>query len=279
MASELGAANYDETVDRNGKMGSRTGVKLSDKWSDEMNHTPNNIEEIAAVIDYIEEHLMEERLDLEGIAAAFNYSRYHLHRMFASVTGFPMHTYLMRRRLTEAARMLVFSKEPVLEIALASGYETQRSFSRAFQKYFKHSPSQYRKKGDFFPLQLKYDTSRREKLRGDRILEVAMTEAKTISIVGFCGSTKGGFSVIGRCWRRLHAKKGRISGRADEEFLIGVNDYSYYPCQGMDKVFRYIAGAEVAEEHTVPRGMQEFTLPAVMLCFPSAEGMRTAFSR
>lgn len=171
MASELGAANYDETVDRNGKMGSRTGVKLSNKWSDEMNHTPNNIEEIAAVIEYIEEHLMEERLDLESIAAAFNYSRYHLHRMFASVTGFPMHTYLMRRRLTEAARMLVFSKEPVLEIALASGYETQRSFSRAFQKYFKHSPSQYRKKGDFFPLQLKYDTSRREKLRGDRILE------------------------------------------------------------------------------------------------------------
>lgn len=166
MASELGVANYDETVNRNGKMGSRTGVKLSGKWSDEMNHTPNNIEEIAAVIDYIEEHLMEERLDLESIAAAFNYSRYHLHRMFASVTGFPMHTYLMRRRLTEAARRLVFSEEPVLEIALASGYETQRSFSRAFQKYFKHSPSQYRKKGDFFPLQLKYDTSRREKLRG-----------------------------------------------------------------------------------------------------------------
>ena len=43
MASELGVANYDETVNRNGKMGSRTGVKLSGKWSDEMNHTPNNI--------------------------------------------------------------------------------------------------------------------------------------------------------------------------------------------------------------------------------------------
>ena len=135
MASELEAANYDEAADRNGKMGSRMG----DKWSDKMNHTPTNIEEIAAVIDYIEEHLMEERLDLESIAVAFNYSRYHLHRMFASVTGFPMHTYLMRRRLTEAARMLVFSEQPVLEIALASGYETQRSFSRAFQKYFKHA--------------------------------------------------------------------------------------------------------------------------------------------
>ena len=52
----------------------RWGSRMDDKWSDKMNHTPTNIEEIAAVIDYIEEHLMEERLDLESIAVAFNYS-------------------------------------------------------------------------------------------------------------------------------------------------------------------------------------------------------------
>ena len=56
------------------------------------NHKRNNIEEIAAVIDYIEEHLMEEKMDLESIASIFHYSRYHLHRMFASVAGFPLHT-------------------------------------------------------------------------------------------------------------------------------------------------------------------------------------------
>ena len=65
------------------------------------NHKRNNIEEIAAVIDYIEEHLMEEKMDLESIASIFHYSRYHLHRMFASVAGFPLHTYLTRRRLRQ----------------------------------------------------------------------------------------------------------------------------------------------------------------------------------
>lgn len=226
------------------------------------NHKRNNMEEIAAVIDYIEEHLMEEKMDLESIASIFHYSRYHLHRMFASVAGFPLHTYLTRRRLTEAARLLVWTDRPVLEIALASGYETQRSFSRAFQKYFQHSPSRYRKKGDFFPLQLKYDVFRREKLRGDRILTVTMREAKELSVVGYCSSTKGGFAGIGRCWRRFHAKKDRISGCTNEEFLIGINDYSYYPCKGLDQVFRYIAGAEVMQEYTAPKGMQKFTLPA-----------------
>ena len=34
------------------------------------NHKRNNIEEIAAVIDYIEEHLMEEKMDLESIPSA-----------------------------------------------------------------------------------------------------------------------------------------------------------------------------------------------------------------
>ena len=226
------------------------------------NHKRNNIEQIAAVIDYIEEHLMEEKMDLESIASIFHYSRYHLHRMFASVAGFPLHTYLTRRRLTEAARLLVWTDRPVLEIALASGYETQRSFSRAFQKYFQHSPSRYRKKGDFFPLQLKYDVFRREKLRGDRIITVTMREAKELSVVGYCSSTKGGFAGIGRCWRRFHAKKDRISGCTNKEFLIGINDYSYYPCKGLDQVFRYIAGAEVMQEYTAPKGMQKFTLPA-----------------
>ena len=82
------------------------------------------------------------------------------------------------------------------------------------------------------------------------------------SVVGYCSSTKGGFAGIGRCWRRFHAKKDRISGCTNKEFLIGINDYSYYPCKGLDQVFRYIAGAEVMQEYTAPKGMQKFTLPA-----------------
>ena len=105
------------------------------------------------------------------------------------------------------------------------------------------------------------------KTAGDRILEVAMTEAKTISIVGCCGSTKGGFSVIGRCWRRLHAKKDRISGRTDEEFLIGVNDYSYYPCQGLDKVFPVYCGSRGSPKNTrFPKGMRGIYIPGRPLC-------------
>ena len=75
-----------------------------------------NIENITAVIDYVEDHLTE-KLDLDRIAEAVHYSKYHLHRMFADTVGLTVHDYIQRRRLTEAAKLLVFSDKPILEIA------------------------------------------------------------------------------------------------------------------------------------------------------------------
>jgi len=43
------------------------------------------------------------------------------------------HAYLQRRRLTEAAKLLVFSNTSILEIALISGYESQQAFTERFK--------------------------------------------------------------------------------------------------------------------------------------------------
>lgn len=42
---------------------------------------PGNIKNVMEAIDYIESHL-HEKLDLETVAGAVHYSKYHLHRMF-----------------------------------------------------------------------------------------------------------------------------------------------------------------------------------------------------
>ena len=82
-----------------------------------------NLETIQDIVFYMEGHL-EERLDLDSLCRVAGYSRYHLSRMFSAVAGFSVHTYIRRRRLTEAARLLVFTDKPVMEIALLAGYET-----------------------------------------------------------------------------------------------------------------------------------------------------------
>lgn len=116
---------------------------------------PGNIKNVTAAIDYIESHL-HEKPNLDTIAEALHYSKYHLHRLFTGTVGLTIQTYAQRRRLTEAAKLLVFSDRPILEIALAVGYESQQSFTDSFRARYKKAPNQYREEEAFYPLQLRY---------------------------------------------------------------------------------------------------------------------------
>lgn len=51
---------------------------------------------IEAVIDYIESHL-DGKLELETVAEAVHYSKYHLHRLFTETVGMTIHDYVQRR--------------------------------------------------------------------------------------------------------------------------------------------------------------------------------------
>ena len=115
----------------------------------------NHIMNIETVIDYIESHL-DEKLDLEKVSEAVHYSKYHLHRMFTNTVGMTIHDYVQRRQLTEAAKLLVFSSKPIIEVAYFCGYESQQAFSTAFKSMYKVPPAQYRDKGNFYPLQLQF---------------------------------------------------------------------------------------------------------------------------
>lgn len=118
----------------------------------------NNTDIILKVIDFIEEHLTaEENLDLDKIADSANYSKYHLHRMFSNIVGCTMHQYIQKRRLTEAARQLIYTSRSIIDISLTAGYETQQSFTLAFKRLYEESPQAYRKRQEFLPIQLRFE--------------------------------------------------------------------------------------------------------------------------
>ena len=118
-----------------------------------------NIANIEKVIDYIESNL-SSKLDLENISEAVHYSKYHLHRLFSETVGMTIHDYVGRRQLTEAAKLLVFSDRPIIEIAFICGYESQQAFSSAFKSMYKIPPAQYRENREFYPLQLRFTLHR-----------------------------------------------------------------------------------------------------------------------
>ncbi|WP_028042239.1 GNAT family N-acetyltransferase [Candidatus Stoquefichus massiliensis] len=115
----------------------------------------NQLDTIMIVIQYIEDHLTE-KLSLTTIAYKVGYSKYHLHRMFLDRVGLSIHHYVQRRKLTEAAKRLVFTQLSIIEIALIAGYESQQAFTSVFKQMYKQSPLEYRIKEEFYPLQLPF---------------------------------------------------------------------------------------------------------------------------
>ncbi|MBP1761372.1 MAG: hypothetical protein H6Q64_914 [Firmicutes bacterium] len=115
-----------------------------------------HISKVATAVDYIEANLTK-KLDLDMIAEAVHYSKYHLHRMFTKTVRMTIHDYLQRRQLTEAAKLLVFSNKSIMEIALLSGYESQQAFTNIFTAMYKQSPHKYRENEKFYPLQLRFE--------------------------------------------------------------------------------------------------------------------------
>lgn len=115
-----------------------------------------HIQNTIMAIDYIEAHLYE-KLDLEKVASAVHYSKHHLHRMFTNTVGLTIHEYIRRRKLTEAAKLLVFSNKTIMHIALTAGYESQQAFTNAFTTMYKMPPSKYRDHEVFYPLQSRFE--------------------------------------------------------------------------------------------------------------------------
>ena len=75
------------------------------------------IENILMAIDYIEANLTE-KIDLDMVAEAVHYSKYHLHRMFSKTLGMTLHDY-QRQQIME----LGFAEA---ELLVEFGYPTQR---------------------------------------------------------------------------------------------------------------------------------------------------------
>ena len=114
-----------------------------------------SLKTVISAIVYIENHL-NVNLDLDIVAKAVHYSKYHLHRMFSDAVGLTIHDYVQRRQITEASKLLGFSEKSILDIALLAGYESQQAFTTIFKALYKQSPNQFRENEEFYPLQLEF---------------------------------------------------------------------------------------------------------------------------
>ncbi|MFC5650652.1 helix-turn-helix domain-containing protein [Paenibacillus solisilvae] len=101
------------------------------------------VKAVQNAIDYMEEHLYEH-VELEQIAAAAYMSVPSMYRIFYALTGHPLKEYIRKRRTSQAAIMLRQSKLPVVDIAVACGFESYQAFTKSFKKLVGLTPGSYR---------------------------------------------------------------------------------------------------------------------------------------
>ncbi len=189
------------------------------------------IEDIAAVISHIEAHL-NERLDLDAVANAAGYSKYHLHRLFTCTAGLTPHDYIQRRRLTEAARGLVFSEKPIIEIALTAGYESRQAFTSVFRSMYKQTPLEYRQNQFFYPLQLALTLNLNPSVPGAAMEKVSYAALADISDwMNFITLVIDGFPCLDEASHleqvRQHMQKRQALIMRDGSSIIGAAAFLY----------------------------------------------------
>ncbi|WGD29792.1 AraC family transcriptional regulator [Ancylobacter sp. WKF20] len=95
------------------------------------------------VAAYVEEHLGTS-ITLADMANAAGLSRMHFAAQFRVLTGLRPHEYLLRQRIERAQQMLVETRDPLVEIALAVGFQTQAHFTTVFRRFVGDTPYQWR---------------------------------------------------------------------------------------------------------------------------------------
>ena len=117
-------------------------------------NTMESLELLARALEYMEEHLQEE-LRTEDVASACFCSKSTLEKLFRYVNHLSVREYLIRRRITLAARELWENPDSgIMDVALEYGYNSHEAFTRAFKQIWNCKPSEFRERhrcSELFP--------------------------------------------------------------------------------------------------------------------------------
>lgn len=92
------------------------------------------------LLDWIDNNL-DSRLDIGTVARRAGYSKWHLQRLFKEHTGYPLAEYIRAQKLQKSVERLAHSDEPILNVAIALGFDSQQSFNRSFKRQFGQAPA------------------------------------------------------------------------------------------------------------------------------------------
>jgi AraC-like DNA-binding protein len=99
---------------------------------------------IKGLIDYMDKNYMNP-ITMEQLAEAFDLSKFYISHLFKEATRFTVFEYLLNRRIMEAKKLLEYTDQSIVHIALNCGFNNLQHFYRIFKRQVKATPLQYRR--------------------------------------------------------------------------------------------------------------------------------------
>ncbi len=143
----LKPTKYDELVEVFSKIKKELDKELESKTIQDPEETTaefSGIHEkiITVVKEYVEEHYCDAKL--EKAAELVHLSEFYLSKLFKRKTGENFSDYVISVKMKKAAQLLREIDYKTYEVGHMVGYDSPKTFSRAFKNYFGKSPKEFR---------------------------------------------------------------------------------------------------------------------------------------
>ncbi|HCM89565.1 MULTISPECIES: AraC family transcriptional regulator [Vagococcus] len=215
--------------------------------------------EIAAVLEYIENHLTTEIVmkDIEQLAQM---SEYNFQKVFSILAGIPLGEYIRKRKLSCSLYDLKETDMKIIDIAFKYGYQSSESYSRAFQQYFQTSPSSARK--NWNDLKIFPKLSIRVQIKGGTEMNYYMTRKPAFLVTGIkenYQTVSEGQEKIPQFWDTFNETK-LFDQVINEKDPTTPNTVLGICLPGEGEAYNYLIGVRSREETTLP-SLETITIP------------------
>lgn len=219
------------------------------------------LDKLNGALDYIEDNLAGE-IDMQIVAKKACCSVFNFQRMFSFIADVPLAEYIRKRRLSQVAIELQSSDIKIIDLAIKYGYDSQVSFSRAFQKLHGVSPSEARKAGvalKAYP-RITFEIT----IKGVEEMKYRIETKEAFRMVGvkeaMCTDNGENFKRIPKFWDEVYENGTceKIMSFSTEESPISYGVCANFRENGFDYYITTVS------EKNAPKDMEELFIPKNM---------------
>lgn len=215
---------------------------------------------ITTCIEYIESNI-HDKTSLDGISQYTKISKYHLHRMFKSLTGESLMEYVQSRKLTSSINELINTSMRIIDIAMEYGFDHEQSYIRAFKKKFGYTPLKVRSDQISIKIKEKININDILSLNNSVIYKPFYIFKQKFNLIGVQHKilSKSGDNIANIHGRDFfYNRRQEISNAISPQIFFGYTDWRGYE----DGYIYYTPSVQVPDLSQIPEGMTGIHIPA-----------------